>query len=422
MFIKQSFMYTAATNIVAAAAEKDRQSKGDLTSKTVATGMQLALIVGLIFGIGLGGTSRFFVNALLGKSLTDPAVISAATNYVKIRALGMPAAVLIGTAQSACLGMKDNRSPLLVMIAAALVNLLGDILFVRSLGSAGAAWATVISQYAALFMFMKWLTAKPREHNNLAESGSLTTRGILHGHFNMRDFFKMPKSMSTVRKFWEYFVPVTTTAIGRVSGYIAMSHVVCFFGTADMAAQQILLAFFLCFVPMCDSLNLTAQSFVPGIYEHPNIRQRSKIMQKTAANFMKAGVIFGIALALIALCLPIASRFCTRDPIVLASVLSCTPPLVIYCALSGIVCSGEGLLLAQKDLNFLKNSFSVFFFAVPLLLLRLKRIVLSGAQVGLKSAWGVFAGYQVIRSTMWVLRVRKLLQRDMQRIPESNIE
>ena len=408
-------MYTAATSIVAAAVEKDRQSQGNLTSLTIATALQLAMIVGTIFGVGLGGSSRFFVNVLLGNSVNDAALISAATNYVKIRALGMPAAVLIGTAQSACLGMKDNRSPLVVMIAAALVNLIGDIILVSSLGSAGAAWATVMSQYAALIMFIKWLNAKPLNYNT-NEKGSSATRGILYGHFKVSDLFKMPQPQSTgiAQKFWEYVVPVTTTAIGRISGYVAMSHVVCFFGTADMAAQQILLAFFLCFVPMCDSLNLTAQSFVPGIHElSANVGNRSKLMKQTVENFLKAGTVFGFVMALIASCMPFASRVCTRDPAVIASVASCTPSLAIYCALSGVVCAGEGLLLAQKDLKFLKNSFSIFFFAVPFFLLRLKKSVLDGVQqVGLKSAWGIFAGYQVIRSAMWILRVRQLLTRD----------
>jgi Na+-driven multidrug efflux pump len=181
-----------------------------------------------------------------------------------------------------------------------------------------------------------------------------------------------------------------------------------------MAAQQILLAFFLCFVPMCDSLNLTAQSFVPGIHElSANVGRRSKLMKQTVENFLKAGTVFGFVMALIASCMPFASRVCTRDPAVIASVASCTPSLAIYCALSGVVCAGEGLLLAQKDLKFLKNSFSIFFFAVPFFLLRLKKSVLDGVQqVGLKSAWGIFAGYQVIRSAMWILRVRQLLIRD----------
>ena len=59
-----------------------------------------------------------------------------------------------------------TATPLKVLLAAAIVNFFGDMLFVGCKhpmigGAAGAAWATVFSQYAALGLFIKWLTKKP---------------------------------------------------------------------------------------------------------------------------------------------------------------------------------------------------------------------------------------------------------------------
>jgi len=415
-----SFMYTATTNLVAAAYGNDKISQDQTeTIHTIITALQLAMFVGIVFGIGLGGSSTFFIKAILGnQNNVDMEVITAAEKYVRIRALGMPAAVLIGVAQSACLGMKDTFSPLLVMIAAALVNLLGDFIFVGLPGAwlggaAGAAWATVFSQYAALVMFIRWLCSKPIE--SVQGKNAVTARGILYNHFHARDLFRMPKFMNIARKISEYMVPVTTTAIGRVSGYVAMSHVVsCAFGTADMAAQQIVLAFFLCFIPMCDSLNLTAQSLVPGIHEYSeDLRLRSKVMKQTVSNFMKAGGIFGLILTGIVSLMPLVSRFFSRDAAVIASVNSTTPYLALFCAFAGVVCSGEGLLLARKDLGFLKNSFSAFFFAVPFFLLRLKTAIIGGAEnIGLQNVWRIFAVYQVVRSGLWMFRLKILSIRD----------
>ena len=81
----------------------------------------------------------------------DPIVYNSAKRYVRIRALGMPAMVMIGTAQT----------PLLVLLAAAVINLIGDVILVPLQstllgGAAGAAWATVASQYAALLFFARW--------------------------------------------------------------------------------------------------------------------------------------------------------------------------------------------------------------------------------------------------------------------------
>ncbi len=383
-------MYTATTNLVAAAHENDRATKDkSLTRVTIITALQLAVIVGIIFGIGLSFSSSYLVKSLIGKEQLlhnhqNKEVLSAATKYVNVRALGMPAAVVIGAAQSACLGMKDIKSPLVVMVAAALVNLLGDFIFVQRGGAAGAAWATVLSQYAALIMFLKWLKMKgavdygyddipnnsrmnrgedrqlngnsfSRDNNGdnmtmkkneeAEQKKSFSSRGILHHHFHYRDLLRLPSSKATAKKFWPYLIPVTTTSIGRVSGYVAMSHVVSSaLGTVDMAAQQIVLAFFLCFIPMCDSLNLTAQSFVPGIFEYKgNAKLRSRVMKDTVNNFLKAGGIFGIVLMAVVACIPLVSSFFSHDPNVILSVNSTTKYLSFFALLSGVVCSSEGL-------------------------------------------------------------------------------
>jgi len=442
-----SFMYTATTNLVAAAYGNDRKTN-DLSNTriTVITALQLAAVVGIIFGIGLGLSSTFLLKSLLGRGKDiNLEVLTAAERYVRIRALGMPAAVVIGSAQSACLGMKDIRSPLLVMVLAAFVNLLGDFIFVGNSnallgGAAGAAWATVISQYTALILFLRWLNKKTKNDAGTYQTNGnevrinnksvnekensnekcFSTKGILHGHFEYRNLLQIPSSMKTAKKFWPYAIPVTTTAIGRVSGYVAMSHVVSSsMTTVDMAAQQIVLAFFLCLIPMCDSLNLTAQSFVPGIFEYKGDPElRTKVLKQTVTNFLKAGLYFGFVLMGVVACMPLVSTFFSLDPNVIASVNSTTLYLSLYALFSGIVCAGEGLLLGQKDLKFLSNSFTVFFFVVPYVLLQVKKAALRGVEgIGLTTVWRVFTFYQSIRCSMWLLRLRYLLRRNSKETP-----
>ena len=117
--------------------------------------LRLALLVGGTFGAVLFAAAPFLLGKLIGNASLDPLVFESTLRYVRVRSLGMPAAAVIGTAQSACLGMKDVRSPLYVLAAAAGINLLGDMLLVGNSsawlgGAAGAAWATVLSQYGAL--------------------------------------------------------------------------------------------------------------------------------------------------------------------------------------------------------------------------------------------------------------------------------
>ena len=465
-----AFMYTATTNLIAADVEKDSADGKAATvgygqprtTRTLVTALRLALLVGVTFGAVLGTAAPFLLKMLIGNSSLDPLVFQSALRYVQIRSLGMPAAVVIGTAQSACLGMKDVKSPLYVLAAAAGINLLGDILLVRNAspwlgGAAGAAWATVLSQYGALIMFLRWLTVKSKKEvgpedldpmsmikntageagksikvtfGNAVEQGTVLrkklfssqpkvvqeknndapARGFLSGSHNPASVLnplRLIKSKSTIKKFLPFVVPVTTTSIGRVSGYVTMSHVASSaFGTLDMAAHQIAISIFCCLAPVVDALNQVAQSFVPGIFARPKGRARANALRKTSINFAKVGALFGsVIVALVAAGVPILSRGFTNDPAVLSRVRNAIPGIAVFLGFDGLMCIGEGTLLGQKDLKFLRNMYASFFFLVPAFMLRLKRRALNGIEVGIGTMWGTFSVYEVVRTILWLGRM-----------------
>ena len=470
-------MYTATTNLVAAAQEKDRGVEGKpRTTKNLVAAMQLSGFVGAGLGTILFVFARTLLRSIIGNDSINPEVFAAAMKYVRIRALGMPAAVIIGSTQAACLGMKDIKSPLYVLAAAAVINFFGDMLFVRSAhpllgGAAGAAWATVFSQFAAAAFFTKWLCDRPtktqkvvnvskaimeltgdaksegerrrqklsadlkRMAKNVAGNNGVTrkiasvkkhfastnkrkpeertsdtfsARGFLAGKFHARDYLKLP-SKEDISHFMPYALPVTTTQVGRVSGYVAMSHVVASsLGTVSMAAQQVIVSLFYCLCPVADSLSLTAQSFVPSISEKKVSGERSKALRKTGLSFLKAGGVFGALLVGAVGTIPLLSKFFTSDPAVVALVNSVAPWLVGFFAVHGFMCAGEGFLLGQKDLSFLGKSYAGYFFAFPYLMLRLKKSALAGGNVGLTSLWKLFFAYNVFRSALWVARGAQL--------------
>ena len=518
-----AFMYTAATNLIAGAREADKSNVEDgglgevdgrvdkvgkvgrsRTARTLLASLQLALYVGIGFGLILGTFSRQLLRALIGDAATmDPAVFAAANRYVQIRSLGMPAAVAVGTAQSACLGLQDMKSPLYVLLAAALVNACGDALLVGNQniwigGCSGAAWATVLSQYAALGLFVAWLRTKPRSARKSngddmepAESASreeevkmvdisdaileLTTgseegrprrrrfrrtvrdmlnkdgrlsgwterlnkkkkvdassstrspslappsRGVLANQFRSLDLFRLPP-LAVAKEFWPFVIPVTTTAIGRISGYLAMSHVASSaLGVVDMAAQAVIFSFFCCLTPICDSLNLTAQSFVPAIYEKRPSRARADALRQTLRNFSKVGGLFGAVLVAMVATIPVLSQYFTADLAVRSAVNQAIPGLSLFFALSGLVCVGEGMLLGQKDLKFLGNAYGAYFFAVPYFLLRLKKRALMGLQdVGVGTMWRTFSIYQAIRCCIWFARMMQLQRRTDRQVSERD--
>lgn len=489
-----AFMYTATTNLVAGARESEKHEVDKpKTSAALINALQLSGFVGLAIGTTLATLAPVLLRAIIGNDLIDPEVFSAALMYVRIRAIGMPAAAIIGSAQSACLGLQDIKSPMYVLVAAALVNLMGDLIFVgRSSawigGAAGAAWATVFSQYAALALFLKWLVSKPKPKRINVTQGILeltgkssegksrrarfrkalhklsmqissssknekmttdveeiqttattstttsnplskifkrfpkkatpaadekfSTRGFLANKLKKRQLLQFPP-IEEAKKFMPYLAPVTTTSIGRVSAFVAMSHVVSSsLGTLSMAANQVVLSVFYCLCPFADSLNLTAQSFIPGIFQKKHGRARSAALQESMLNFAKAGVMFGAASAFLVGLIPMICKYFTSDPLVITQVTSVLPILASIFSLHGLICAGEGLLLGQKDLGFLGKAYSVYFFAVPFLMLRLKRMALTGVKaVSLSSLWEIFLSYQIVRCSVWALRLRLLNKR-----------
>lgn len=509
-----AFLYTGTTNMIASAQESDRgTSDMPRTAKMMIGAMRMSTYVGAGLGAFLFVFARPLLNGIIGNGSISPAVFSAAMKYVRIRALGMPAAAIIGSTQAACLGMKDIRSPLYVLGAAALVNLLGDIAFVGHQnpwvgGTAGAAWATVLSQYAALAFFVRWLsdkakekkTQKPLEVMNLSDAilemtsksdvkdengenrrqsfrnvlksfkengrrakklrssrledkifmessrtsrvgnllrrrrknserngsnattisstsnsnsdDSFSTRGFLKNRLKTSDFFKLPDE-ETRKVFRPYVVPVTTTQLGRVSGYVAMAHVVASsLGTVSMAAQQVIVSIFYCLCPIADSLSLTAQTFVPAISAKEASIEKATAMRKVIVNFLKAGAVFGGAMMAAVCGIPLINGFFTADQAVINLVNSVVPLLLVFFGVHGFLCAAEGILLGQKDLGFLGKMYASFFAAVPYLMLGVKKKALAGSKsVGLKSVWAVFIGYQLARCGFWLLRTAILQRR-----------
>jgi len=248
-----------------------------------------------------------------------------------------------------------------------------------------------------------------------ANDESFSAKGFLHGKFSASDLVKAP-SKETVAEFKPYVLPVTSTQLGRVSGYVAMAHVVASsLGTVSMAAQQVLVSLFYCLCPVADSLSLTAQSFVPSINERGVSNARSKALRRTLLNFLKAGGVFGLFMSGAVCSIPLLSGFFTSDLPVISLVNMVAPLLVGWFAVHGIVCSLEGMMMGRKDLGFLGRMYAAYFALVPFFMMRVKRAALMGKQgVNLTSIWKVFLAYQLSRVSICTVRTL-IIQRRTER-------
>jgi Na+-driven multidrug efflux pump len=441
-----SFLYTGTTNIMASRSSTSRNSSISSSDKNLEHDMIKETFIGALglsffVGLGLSGfllmTSRRMLVPLIGNDSIDMELMNAAWRYIMIRSLGMPAAAMIGTSQAACLGLKDNHTPFKIILAAAAINLFLDVLLVGQQrfpwigGTAGAAWATIFSQYFAMGLFLHNFTNKQTQTRNNRQNhdseNPSKTKGLLlanndNDHHPMEIdqwrkkwffFLKFP-TKQTIQNFVPFVIPVTTTQIGRCSTYIAMGHVVSStMNEVSMAAQQIITSIFYALIPIGDSCSLTAQSFLPSILSssvkttkttrtstssNTTTTTAAAAVRKTVKNIYKVAGVMGVFLSMIALLIPLACPLLTSDPAVIATVKSVIPVMLAVLTTHGIFCASEDILVGYRDLKFLGRIYSIFFAVVPMLMVRLKYAArMGGKAVELSSVWTVFLGYQAVR-------------------------
>ena len=110
--------------------------------------IQTALLTGLI-----GGTILIVLGVVLARPMltlmaTPDEVIDQAVLYMQVYFIGMPATMIYNFGAAVLRAVGDTRRPLYFLMAAGVMNVFGDLLFVCLLGMgvAGTAIATVLSQ------------------------------------------------------------------------------------------------------------------------------------------------------------------------------------------------------------------------------------------------------------------------------------
>lgn len=141
--------------------------------------LQLALVVGLLMGIVLGGPSAPWACGLMGCHSGSPLQADALA-YVRTRAVALPCALAISATEGIFRGMGDTRAPLRAAGIAALLNFVLDPLLMVGplrLGVAGAAAATGIAQATACVLLIRTLSRRLRADSGGDGRGSATASG-----------------------------------------------------------------------------------------------------------------------------------------------------------------------------------------------------------------------------------------------------
>ena len=149
VFAVFNFLEYALTPLIA---ESIGAGERDEAGRFTVAALAISVAAGVIAAAGL----IVFGEPLLRAFGAGPEVVESATTYLRIRALGVPALLVILVGHGAFRGFQDTRTPLVVTLGLNAVNLILDpiLIFGLNWGVAGAAGATVIAQWFGAAWFL----------------------------------------------------------------------------------------------------------------------------------------------------------------------------------------------------------------------------------------------------------------------------
>jgi multidrug resistance protein, MATE family len=129
----------------------------------VGTIWRRGMVTGFWAGLVLGGLSYLMAETLLGWMIKDPELIAGAASCTRILAMSLPLLALFVACGKTFDALNQPGIPMLIMVAANVLNLGVNLVLVPHYGADGAAWATVITRaFTALAIILVILGRKRR--------------------------------------------------------------------------------------------------------------------------------------------------------------------------------------------------------------------------------------------------------------------
>lgn len=336
---------------------------------------QVALVLGILVGVGLLLTAPWLVRASGAvDTLVDPAV-----TYLRIRAFGVPLLLLAYVGHGAFRGASDTRTPLRIVIVANLGNaaLTPWLALTLELGIAGAAWATVAAE-AVVVVWFAVLLGRGRD------------RLPLRGH-------RVPGRAelgALVRVSRDLFLRTG----GLLAGLLAVTAAAARTGEATAAAHQVLHQTFLLVSFLMDGLAIAAQALVGTALG----AGRAAEARAYGRDLVRLGIVGGAVLAAaLLLGQGLLPRLLTDDPVVLATIASAWWLAALGHVLNGPVFALDGVLMGAEDYRYLRT-----WTVVAAVVGAAGAQVAVAAGAGLLGLWVAVQALMAVRLVSLVLRVR----------------
>lgn len=364
------FLGATVTNRVSVCFSK-RDLKG--ASKVLSESSMIALALGGLFWVGLHVLAPVTLQTVAGEA--SASVVAPALAYIRIRAVAMPAYMISQAIQAYFLAAQDPYTPLLAVLLAASLNVVGDLWLVNGLGWGikGAALATSFAQIATAVALVAALY-KP-----------LMSGSVMPGARATMDW-RFPGCTRT----WEFLKScggIFGTVVVKTMMFSGLTAMATNLSPVHSGAHHVVMSLFLFFGFVGESMTLAAQAFVPGFIGQP------KLAWKLARTLQATALVLAVVTSLSAGAFLFAFPFLfTSSPAVMATLIELVPlfslVMFFHCA-SNIT---EGLLIAGRDLLFLVKCYPVY-----VGLSFCAAVYLRSTGVGLAALWWCILQFQMTR-------------------------
>jgi putative MATE family efflux protein len=287
----------------------------------------LALAAGIVVGAAIAALAGPLVHALGG----EDHVADMAARYLRIASIGVPMALIALAGQGWLRGMSDLRTPLVIVVAANVVNVVLEVVFVYGFdwGLDGSAWGTVLAQ--------------------LGMGGAFAA--VL-----LRAF--APPDLARIRSLVSIGAQLVARTAALLGCFVLATAVCAHIGAATVAAHQIAFQLFGFLALLLDAIAIAGQVIVgralgAGDADDAYSAARRMLEWSLAAGLVIGGVFLALA--------DVVPRAFTSDPKVIDQAHDLWP---LFCAMwpvAAIVFALDGILIGAGDTAYLAAAMGVAF-------------------------------------------------------------
>ena len=278
------FLAMATTNMMANASAANNYQ---MLRKTASQSLGLALCLGgTISGI-VFAFSRPLIGWLSGASSSGE-LITLATRYSQIRCSVAALSVMGMVAQSICLSTLDTKTPALAVLAASLINIVGDLYLVAGcgMGIRGAAAATAAASVAATVILLRQVFHKMMHWRDMQDiqEGRVNGQSLKYEtdkNLNV-PFVSLPDKTSLMQLV-KLAGPIFFVMMGKIICYNAMTIRATDFGMTELASHNIMMRLFFFFGTFGDSLSQASQTYLPRLLWQTSEMDKDRMSQKSNA-------------------------------------------------------------------------------------------------------------------------------------------